>query len=114
MSEDDEDLVFCTEVALHIVEGRSVVQRGDGISFYITASRGTLKSYRRLPGDYFVISTKHIPETDEEVRAFWKKHCADFLSGAEAELVSTEDIERARGVINMLFAQAMRDDEALH
>ncbi|QMM52474.1 hypothetical protein HVX06_08160 [Enterobacter sp. RHB15-C17] len=113
MSEDDdEDLAFCTEVALHVVNDRFVVQRGDGVSFYIKAVAGKLESYRRLPDDFKVISTESIPELDEEVRAFWQEHCPGMLP--EYGPVSAEDMKRARDAALMLYAQAMRDDGMLH
>lgn len=112
--ESDEDLAFCTEVGLRIGDGRNIIKRNDGVSFYIKVNRGVLVHYKRLTDGYFIIEANQIPETDDEIRAFWKKHFGSSLSVAEAELVSSDDLQRARMALNMFFARAMKDDKALH
>lgn len=112
--ESDEDLAFCTKVALLVGDGRNIIERDDGVSFYIKVNRGVLERYKRLNDDYFIIEANQMPETDDEIRAFWKKHFGSSLSVAEAELVSSDDLQRARMEINMLFARAISDDKALH
>lgn len=46
--------------------------------------------------------------------AFWEKYYGSPLLGESGEPANAGDIERARNAINMLYAQAVRDDGELH
>lgn len=115
MSEDD--FGFCRRAALLVDgDGRAIVSRDDGVSFLISVKNNKLESYKRLDGEYVILSTRHIPDTEEELLEWYRSVTGVELARADGKPISLKDIDNLRVMVNEFYLKCIREqgDLTLH